>query len=64
MKRAGRDRADRPSRIRDDLRLLIGIEPTGGVDDEAARFERVIADADLRLLGEQWPPNDPGHMAE
>ena len=60
VKRAAGDRADRASRIRHDLRLLIGIQPTGGVDDEAARFEGVIADADLGLLGEEWSAERAG----
>ena len=58
--RACRDRADRASGIRDDLSLLVGIEPAGGVDDEAAGFECVIADADLRLLGKKWSTERPG----
>ncbi len=36
-----------------DLRLLIGIQPAGGIDDEAARFECVIADADFGLFREE-----------
>src|SRR6185436_10180511 len=43
-----------------DLRLLIGIEPRGRADDEAAGLQRVLPDVDLRLLGEQRPEDRTG----
>jgi hypothetical protein len=49
--RIGRDRAD----------LLVG-EPAGGVDDEAARFERVVADGHFHLLREDRPDQRAGKL--
>jgi hypothetical protein len=50
---ASRDRSRRAARVRHDLPLLIGIEPSGRANHENARLERVIAYLDFGLSSEQ-----------
>ena len=47
-------------RVLPDLFPLLCLEPPGGVDDEAAGFQGVIADADLDLLCEEVPGERAG----
>jgi hypothetical protein len=63
-KAAAGDRTDRATGVLHDPSLLIGIQPSGGVDDEAAGFQRVLADIDLGLRGEDLAGNEPGYIAE
>ena len=46
------DRSDAAAGIFHDLGLLVSIQPSRCVYDKAAGFERVLANIDLRLLGE------------
>src|SRR6185437_12473354 len=54
------DRADWAAGILHDPGLLIGGEPSGGVYDEAAGLQGVLADVDFGLLGEDVAPERPG----
>ena len=47
------DRADAAAGVLHDLRLLIGIQPGRGADDEARRLQCMLPDVDFRLLGKQ-----------
>jgi hypothetical protein len=45
-------RSEGSAGVRGDLRPLIRVEPGSGVDHEAGRLQRVLADVDLDLVGE------------
>ncbi len=47
-----------------DFRDLLFGEPAGGVDDEAAALERVVADRHLDLLGEDRPDQRSGKLRD
>jgi hypothetical protein len=57
------DRSDAAAGVLHDLRLLIEIEPGRGVDDEASGLQRMLADVDLHLLGDNVA-REPGYIAE
>ncbi len=48
---------------RDFRDLLLG-QPAGGVDDEAAAFQRVVADRHLDLVGEDLPDQRAGKLGD
>ena len=48
--------------VRRDLGNLLVVEPSGGVDDEAARFQSMVADGDFHLLGEDRSYHGPREL--
>src|SRR5512142_2700691 len=57
---AARDRPDVATGVLHYPGLLIGVQPGGGADDEAAGFQGVLADVDLDQLGEGLAPERAG----
>src|SRR4029453_17774890 len=49
------DRADAAAGVLHDLRLLIGIQPGRGADDEAPGLQCILPNVNVRLLGELVP---------